>query len=49
VQTVWVLRDGSPAAWPVRTGFTDGHQTEITGGDLAPGDRVITDAVATAQ
>jgi len=48
-RTVWVLRaaDSEPVA--ITTGSTDGRQTEVTGGNLAPGDRVITDAVTAAQ
>jgi HlyD family secretion protein len=41
-RTVWVLRDGAPAAVSVRTGATDGSHTAIVGGDLAEGDKVIT-------
>lgn len=40
--TLWVLRDGAPAAVPVTLGLSDGTSTEIVGGDLAPGDPVIT-------
>lgn len=39
---VWVLRDGAPVQVPVSTGSSDGRLTEITGGDLAEGDAVIT-------
>lgn len=38
---VWVLRDGQAVAIPVRTGPSNGRQTEITGGDLQPGMPVI--------
>jgi len=41
-RTVWVLRDGEPAAVSVKTGATDGSHTAIVGGDLAEGDKVIT-------
>jgi len=43
---VWVLPDGegaAPQAVAVTPGISDGHMTEITGGDLKPGMRVITD------
>ncbi len=40
---VWVLRDGVAIAVPVTTGISDGRSTEITGGDLKAGDKVITD------
>jgi HlyD family secretion protein len=43
---VWVLpKDGSgaPVPVPVTPGISDGHMTEITGGDLKAGMLVITD------
>ena len=41
---VWVLsKDGVPVAVAVTPGISDGHMTEITGGDLKAGMRVITD------
>ena len=40
---VWVLLDGVPAAVLVTPGISDGHMTEITGGDLKAGMLVITD------
>jgi HlyD family secretion protein len=40
-RVVWVLRDGKPAAVPVRTGLSDGSATEITEGALQPGEQVI--------
>jgi HlyD family secretion protein len=39
---VWVLRDGAPVRVRVETGLTDGTVTEVTGGELAEGDLVIT-------
>jgi len=44
-RTVWVLRDGSAAPVPVRTGISDGSLTEVVEGELKPGDAVITDAL----
>jgi HlyD family secretion protein len=41
-QAVWVLRDGQPVRVRVETGLTDGALTEITGGELAPDDLIIT-------
>jgi HlyD family secretion protein len=41
---VWVLTDGQPAAIGVTVGRTNGHLTEITGGDLEEGQHVITDS-----
>ena len=40
---VWVLRDGAAVAVAVTPGITDGHMTEITGGELQAGMLVITD------
>lgn len=39
---VWVLRDGAPVRVPVTAGIEDDNVTEIVGGDLKEGDRVIT-------
>lgn len=44
-KSVWVLRDGAPTEVAVTPGRSDGDVTEIIEGDLAPGDRVITDQV----
>ncbi len=38
---VWVLRNGKPEPLPVKTGLDDDTYTEITGGPLTAGDRVI--------
>ena len=46
---VWVLRDGAAVALAVTPGISDGHMTEITGGDLAPGMLVITDQKSAAK
>jgi HlyD family secretion protein len=43
-RSVWVMRDAGPAQVRVRTGISDGSATEVTEGDLQPGDAVITDA-----
>jgi HlyD family secretion protein len=40
---VWVMTDAGPQAVPVKTGVSNGRQTEITGGDLKPGMAVITE------
>ena len=41
---VWVLpKDGVPVAVAVTPGISDGHMTEITGGELVAGMAVITD------
>lgn len=41
-RTVWVLREGEPAAVAVRVGSSDGDRTAILGGELKAGDAVIT-------
>jgi HlyD family secretion protein len=48
---VWVLPEdgpGAPVAVAVTPGISDGHRTEITGGDLKVGMRVITEQKAAA-
>jgi HlyD family secretion protein len=40
---VWVLKDGVAVAVSVMPGISDGHMTEIAGGDLKVGMLVITD------
>jgi len=40
---VWVLRDGAAVSLAVTPGLSDGHQTEIAGGELEAGMLVITD------
>jgi len=39
---VWILRDNEPVRIEVETGISDGSVTEITRGDLQPGDELIT-------
>ncbi len=39
--TVYVLRDGKPVPVAVTLGITDNRNTEVTGGELKPGDQVI--------
>jgi HlyD family secretion protein len=46
---VWILLDGVPAAVLVTPGISDGHMTEITGGDLKAGMLVITDQKTAAK
>ena len=48
-QTVWVLKNGQPAAVQVAVGLSDGRMTEITGGDLPPGTKVITDTAVAVR
>jgi HlyD family secretion protein len=40
---VWVLRESEPVAVAVQVGIDDGTAVEITGGELAEGDRVVVD------
>jgi HlyD family secretion protein len=42
-RTVWLLRNGQPMPVAVSTGISDGTWTEILGGDVHPGDILITD------
>jgi HlyD family secretion protein len=42
---VWVLKDGVPAEVFVSVGLSDGERTEITDGDLQPGQEVVIDSV----
>ena len=42
-RTVWVLRNGQPVPVVISTGITDGTWTELLGGNLHPGDALITD------
>ena len=44
-QLVWTLRDGRPVPIPVTVGFSDGHNTEILGGDLKPGLPLLAEVV----
>jgi HlyD family secretion protein len=38
---IWVLQDGQPVAMPVKTGISDGRNTEVSGEGLAEGLAVI--------
>ena len=42
-QTVWVLKDGQPAAVPVVVGASDGTMTEVVSGDITADMPVIVD------
>ena len=46
---VFVLREGLPVAVAVTPGISDGHLTEITGGELRAGMQVITDQKTAAK
>jgi HlyD family secretion protein len=49
LQTVYVLRDGQPAAVLVRTGATDGVMTEISGNELTLGTEVVIDFLSASR
>lgn len=40
---IWLLKDGQPVAQAVKTGISDGRNTEVTGEGLSEGMAVITD------
>lgn len=48
-QRIWVLKDGQAAPVDIVTGQTDGKRTQVTAGDLKPGDKVITDTLEAAK
>jgi HlyD family secretion protein len=43
-----VLQDGQPVAKPVKTGISDGRNTEVSGEGLAEGMAVITEQRSSA-
>ncbi len=47
-KTVWVLRDGKPAAVPIKVGISDGTISEVAEGELTAGDLVITEVASGA-
>ena len=44
--TVYVISDGAPKAISVQLGITDNRNTEVVGGALKAGDRVITGEIS---
>ncbi len=48
-QRVWVLQNGQAVPMDVTVGYTNGSQTQVSGGDLRAGMQVITDALSTAR
>jgi HlyD family secretion protein len=48
-KAVYVLREGVPVSVAVTPGISDGHMTEITGGELQVGMLVITDQKTAAS
>jgi HlyD family secretion protein len=48
-RTVWVLRGDNPEPIQVTIGVSDGTLTEVTGGSLSPGDRVVTGVEVSAR
>jgi HlyD family secretion protein len=45
---IWVLQDGQPVAKPVKTGISDGRNTEVSGEGLSEGMAVITEQRSSA-
>ncbi|WP_159951045.1 efflux RND transporter periplasmic adaptor subunit [Rhizobium sp. 18065] len=43
-RTVWVLRNGVPAAVNIEIGSSDGQNTVLVKGDIAEGDQLVTDS-----
>jgi HlyD family secretion protein len=43
LRQIWVLKDGQAVAQAVKTGISDGRNTEVTGEGLAEGLAIITD------
>ncbi len=46
---VWVLKDGQAVPVKIQTGLTNGRYTEVLGGDLQAGAKVITDTLSPAK
>ena len=46
---VWIPAADGPRALAVRTGLSNGRQTEVTGGGLTPGMLVVTDVKEAAK
>jgi len=46
---VWTLKDGQLAEVPVMIGESDGIMTEVTGGGIEPGMKVVVDTIRTGQ
>ena len=46
---LWVLQDGQPRPVAVRLGVSDGVLSEVLEAELAPGDAVVTEAVAPSK
>ncbi len=42
-RTVWVVEGGEPRPASIEIGVSDGNLTEVTGGELKAGDRVVTE------
>ena len=43
MRQIWLLKDGQPVAQTVKTGISDGRNTEVTGEGLSEGMAIITD------
>jgi HlyD family secretion protein len=42
-QKVWTLQDGKPTAIAITTGATNGIFTQVTGGNIEPGTKLLVD------
>ena len=47
-RAVWVLRGERATSEVVKIGITDGTSTEVVSGELRPGERAVSEAVASA-
>ena len=48
-RSIWVLRDGAPVEVKIKTGLSDGKQTEVFGDELKAADEVIISVKGSAQ
>lgn len=48
-KVVWTLKDGKPVSIPVKTGLTDGTNTEILSGEVTPGMPLLIDVMTGTQ
>jgi HlyD family secretion protein len=48
-QVVWTLQNGDPTSIAVTTGATDGLMTEVTGGDIREGAKLLVDRETTGK
>jgi hypothetical protein len=46
MQNIWVLENGQPQIVKISIGDTDGQYSQVTGGQLQPGSKVIVDTIS---